>query len=337
MGKKHHFAITRNARIAVLQLVCLRALFSLPIATSLFSQDSPSSGSRAIQNREASATIQANRNPGSDSEKHDEEGLVFEGEFNYQSDVLPLPTTVSSGLFDFFLDPRNRDLVIKGGGNHCKHVPSTREWHEEWKSQSKIVHTTPPEPIEHRDDQEILAVYSEVPIVPGLSLRAVSYTGCKILKEPTTALPYYEFTLLKETYRPVGKKAMTWIFDKVTGNTGKNQNANQSASTMGRIADYDYDASETISFADATSARKTYAASRVTLEAEDGGCKICYHGKVRLTLSKKFLHMLPLPKKVVQAKVNKSIRKQLERECTLSLEKFTRALNQWNEQNTIPR
>lgn len=331
MRNKNNFSKTRNTRIATLQLVCLGALFSLPNTTSLFSQDHPSSGnSRAIQNRGVSATIQANRNLASDSEKEDEEGLVFEGEFNYQSDVLPLSTTVSSGLFDFFLDPRNRDLVIKGGGNPCKRVPSTQEWHEEWKSQSKIVHTTPPEPIEHRNDQEILAVYTEVPIVPGLSLRAVSYTGCKILKEPTTALPYYEFTLLKETYRPVGKKAMTWIFDKVTGNTGKNQ----SAQSAGRLTDDDNDNSETTGFADMTSTRKTHAASRVTLEAEDGGCKICYHGKVRLTLSKKFLHMLPLPKKVVQAKVNKSIRKQLERECTLSMVKFTRALNQWNEQNT---
>jgi hypothetical protein len=43
--------------------------------------------------------------------------------------------------------------------------------------------------------------------------------------------------------------------------------------------------------------------------------------------------MLPLPTKVVQAKVNKSIRKQLERECTRSIEKFAGALNRWNERD----
>eukprot|EP00531_Pseudo-nitzschia_arenysensis_P003610 CAMPEP_0116141928 /NCGR_PEP_ID=MMETSP0329-20121206/14637_1 /TAXON_ID=697910 /ORGANISM="Pseudo-nitzschia arenysensis, Strain B593" /LENGTH=360 /DNA_ID=CAMNT_0003637131 /DNA_START=168 /DNA_END=1246 /DNA_ORIENTATION=- len=278
-----------------------------------------------------------------------DEGLVFEGEFNYQSDVVPMPTSAMSSpakdLFDFFSDPKNRDLVIKGGGNPCESIPLTPELQNEWTSQSKIVKSTPPNGNVNGKNEEILAVYSEVPIVPGLSLRAVSYTGCKTMKEPTSALPYYEFTLLKESYQPVGKKAMTWIFDKVTGNKKKNisnekNEENKGENRKGITTDHTMTGKKDgveVTAGDSSS-RKTYALSRVMLKPcpQDGGCKICYYGHVRLTLSKRFLHMLPLPTKVVQAKVNKSIRKQLECECSRSMQKFTGALNRWNEQFVKP-
>jgi len=298
--------------------------------------------------------------------------LVFEGEFRYESDVLPVPFSAVSpraeDLFEFFSDPENRDLVIKGGGNECERIPLTPEWHEEWTSQSEIVNSTPPGRgnNNHRGDpcrnEEILAVYSEVPIVPGLSLRAVSYTGCKTMKEQATALPCYEFTLLREDYQAVGKKAMTWIFDKVTGNRNNHDRGNcdedgtngtAEGVSPGRKNELGVGACDSGSSvcshcnsdsnshcnSDSNNSRKTFALSRVMLKPfpQDGGCKICYYGRVKLTLSKRFLHFLPLPTGVVRARVNKSIKKQLERECTRSMDKFTRALNQWNELGTTTR
>mmetsp|Transcript_19920 Transcript_19920/g.43296 ORF Transcript_19920/g.43296 Transcript_19920/m.43296 type:complete len:379 (-) Transcript_19920:768-1904(-) len=293
-----------------------------------------------------------------DGDDINDEGLVFEGKYNYQSDTVPIPTSVMSppaiDLFDFFSDPENRDLVIKGGGNQCENIPLTPKLHDEWTSQSKIVNSTPPDGNDadnaSRNNEEILAVYSEVPIVPGLSLRAVSYTGCKTMVNSTSALPYYEFTLLKETYQPVGKKAMTWIFDKVTRNE-KNiikkhggydeDNSNNDDRTVWGGKQVRHKRGKTDDYLEASSSdansRKTYALSRVTLEPfpQDGGCKICYYGHVKLTLSKRFLQMLPLPVGVVQAKVNESIKRQLERECTRSIEKFTRELSKWDERRVI--
>lgn len=296
---------------------------------------------------------QRDRTHHNDDGEDEAEGLVFEGKFRYQSDIVPISTTAmlspATDLFSFFSDPNNRDLVIKGGGNQCESIPSTPELHDEWTSQSRIVKSTPPGGNNDSRNEEILAVSSEVPIVPGLSLRAVSVTGCKTMKQSTSALPYYEFTLLKESYQPVGKKAMTWIFNKVTGNKnnrgnkkekddGNSNNNNEAAlgkkkvqsKGLKKTGDEDNDSSSSVS---SSNSRKTYALSRVTLEPfpQDGGCKICYYGHVKLTLSKRFLHMLPLPTGIVQAKVNKSIKRQLERECARSVEKFTRALNNWNE------
>eukprot|EP00536_Pseudo-nitzschia_multiseries_P003948 jgi/Psemu1/302244/fgenesh1_kg.63_\ len=144
---------------------------------------------------------------------------------------------------------------------------------------------------------------------------------------------------------------MTWIFDKVTGNSNSNNNNNNSNKSgkrnepssnmeeegMGSGTEQRHDPGEPVDGSPESRRgdRKTYALSRVTLKPfpGDGGCKICYYGHVKLTLSKKFLHVLPLPVGIVRTKVNKSIQKQLERECTRSMEKFTRALHQWNERS----
>ena len=283
----------------------------------------------------------------------DTEGLVFEGTFRCKSDLVPMPAPLAppgaaGDLFEFFSDPGNRDLVLKGGGNRCERVPLTPELREEWISQSRIVRSTPPVGNAragagggHHRNEEVLAVYSEVPIAPGLSLRAVSYTGCKTMRDATTALPYYEFTLLKETYRPVGKKAMTWIFDRVMGSHGDRIRRGGGAGVPGetgtdvRRAQPEPGGGSERGASGDDGGPKAYALSRVTLEPlpGDGGCKICYYGHVRLSLSKRFLHMLPLPIGVVRSRVNRSIKRQLERECTRSIEKFQRALCEWNETN----
>ena len=347
-----------------------------------------------------------------------QQDLVFEGTFRYQSESLPIDTTgrttrahssstststsTSDGkerygqqqyqredLRDFFSDPKNRELLIKGGGNICRQIPLTPEWHELWTNQSKIVNSTPPKMkpntrnhihSEDKDDQnhtidpnyvmtklrnvgsrfhtnngkrnsvddknrncgydeEILAVHTEVPIVPGLSLRTVSYTGCKTMKEdPTNALPYYEFTLLDETYEAVGKKSLTWIFDSVVvgkdngnGNDGNNPTTkedNETPKSLPSEGNGNIGTTGSTSLRSSSRNRQTYSLSRVTLQPDDGGVgyKICYYGHVKLCLSQKFLHKLPLPTKMVQSVVNTSIRKQLERECTRSIEKFSDAL-----------
>jgi hypothetical protein len=286
-----------------------------------------------------------------DTDNDEEEGFVFEGKFHSQSDVM-IPITAAAMsksssssssssndddndiLYNFFLDPKNRDFAIKGGGNPTKCIPSTLELHKKWTTQSRIVQSTPPSDDgsnkngsqeQKRHNEEILAVYSEVPIVPGLSLRTCSYTGCKTMIQPINNLPYYEFTLLKESYEPVGRKAMTWIFDRVTGgnNNSKNKSGNNKKITTSSSNNSASDTRSGIS-------RETYCLSRVTLEPfpKEGGCRICYYGHVRLTLSKRFLYMLPLPKRIVQAKVNKSIKKQLQKECMRSINKLTLALNE---------
>jgi hypothetical protein len=255
-----------------------------------------------------------------------QEDLVFEGTFEYQSDLLPSWITSSpSDLMDFFLQPENRDLVIKGGGNPCEIIPPSSTLYDEWKRNSQIVQSSPPD----GQHEQILAVYSDVHLVPGLSINAVSYTGCKVLTEPQTALPYYEFTLVKEDYQGKGSRPMVWVFDKITGKHSKS-NSKKIMQPAESLLLYD---TNNIQNNYQESNSRTYALSRVTIkhDAKHNGCRVCYYGHVKVVskLPKRMLRILPLPKRTVENKVSQSIVTQLEREGVQSIDKFAQALGNW--------
>ncbi|KAG7353722.1 hypothetical protein IV203_003077 [Nitzschia inconspicua] len=195
-----------------------------------------------------------------------QEDLVFEGTFEYESELLPMATTSSpEDLMEFFLRPENRDLVLKGGGNPCDIIPPSQHLYDEWTKNSKVVQSVPPD----GQNEEILAIYSDVHLAPGLSISATSYTGCKVLQQPHTKLPYYEFTLVKEEYQGKGRRPMVWVFDKVTGKHSKS-NTNGMLSTNTNVHD--------------GSSNRTYALSRVTIQPDlqQNGCRIRYYGHVKV-------------------------------------------------------
>jgi hypothetical protein len=261
---------------------------------------------------------------GVDNDDHtaSQEDLVFEGTFEYESDLLPLHTmSYPKDLLDFFLSPENRDLVVKGGGNPCETIPRTNELDDEWISNSKVVKSTPP----NGQNEEILAVHSDVHLVPGLSISAVSYTGCKVLIHPQSLLPSYEFTLVKEDYQGKGRRALVWVFNKITGkHRSKNSNDGISQSTTDNDSSDDHDGSS-----------RTFALSRVTIQhdVQQNGCRVCYYGHVKVVskLPKRLLRFLPLPKHTVEAKVSHAIVSQLEKEGVNSINKFAEALGTWAE------
>jgi hypothetical protein len=224
--------------------------------------------------------------------------LEFEGSF--RSNTHPLPNTSADRVIAFFRDPEHRDLVLKGGGNPTEQIPPTPELYEEWREQSRIVQSEPPAP-----NDPILAISSKVPLLPGLSISAISYMGCKFLQNPSTLLPIYEFTLIKDEYAAQGSKPLVWIFNRMTGGDG--------------------DAS-----------RKTHALSRVSMEPCESGTSIImqYFGFVKVSCSvpRALIRILPLSKKKAQEKVSNAIVKQLEREGLASIQKFQGAFEDWLEQ-----
>jgi hypothetical protein len=232
--------------------------------------------------------------------------FIFEGEFYHATDTLPLPAS-SEDLVSFFQDPKHRDLALKGGGNPIDPVPVTPELYEEWNTQSRIVQSTAPD---ISNDRTILAIHSTVSLLPGLAIKAVSITGCKLLRHPVTSLPIYEFTLIKEGYSPEGVKPMVWIFNIVAGKNGAHPSDVQS--------------------------RNTHAISRMSVEADSktGALRLCYFGRVKVdcNLPRRLMRVLPLSKQKMEAKVSKSIVKQLEREGVQSVKKFRAALEDWLQQ-----
>jgi hypothetical protein len=226
--------------------------------------------------------------------------LEFEGSF--RSNTHPLPNTSADRVIAFFRDPHHRDLVLKGGGNPTEQIPPTPELYEEWRVQSRIVQSEPPAP-----NDPILAISSKVPLLPGLSISATSYMGCKFLQNPRTLLPIYEFTLIKDEYAAQGSKPLVWIFNRMTGVGG-----------------------------DGDSSRKTHALSRVSMEPCEAGTSIVmqYFGFVKVSCSvpRALIRILPMSKKKAQEKVSNAMVKQLEREGLASIQKFQGAFEDWLEQ-----
>lgn len=218
----------------------------------------------------------------------------------------------------FFQSPTHRDLLFKGGDNTWEEIPVSSELLDAWEEQSKIVKSRGPD---RTSDNQILAIYSSVPLLPGLKIDAVSYTGVNLLRSPRTGLPMYEFTLIKEYYLPSGSKGMKWLFEKVAGDK-KNLNEldDQCHVKDGRI----YVASPS---------RETHCLARVSLQEDLPSRTFCLHYFGRVLVScrvpQRLVSLLPFSQKAVEARVSKSIVQQIQREGVTSLKKYQQAVDDW--------
>lgn len=245
--------------------------------------------------------------------------LNFQGEFQHHH-VISFPHTVLSTrrLYSFFRNRLHRNLLLKGGGNPTEEIPSTPEIFQEWAAQSRVVFSSPP--VDQDDHHSVVAIHSTVPIVPGLSIKAVSYTGCRLLFHPQTLLPMYEFTLIQDRYQAEGTKPLVWLYRKVTGEslTPEEPPLTAASSTMG--------------------SRNTHGLCRVVLEPfrpPTTGAKevlrLSYYSMVKVScnLPQRLLKILPLSKQSIEAKISASMTKQLETEVMQSAGRFHSALEAW--------
>jgi hypothetical protein len=242
--------------------------------------------------------------------------LDFQGEFHHTESFHQTENACNEHIHHFFQKSYNRNLLLKGGDNPLEPVPASAELYDTWETQSRIVNSRIPD--RTSDEDHILAVYTTVPLFPGLQIDAVSYTGVKLILSPLTNLPMYEFTLIKEYYLPRGTRTMEWLFSRIAGN-------NQEGSEHYHIKDGQQYVS--------SPSRKTHALTRVSLESDatTRTFRIKYNGHVRVSCSvpRTVLRYLPFSKQAVEAKVSKSIVKQLRREGMASLRKYQQAWEDW--------
>jgi hypothetical protein len=244
--------------------------------------------------------------------------LDFQGEFHYTESFHQTEKACNEHVRHFFQKSNNRNLLIKGGDNPVERVPASAELYDTWEAQSRIVHSRIPD--RTSDEDHILAVYTTVPLLPGLKIDAVSYTGVKLIQSPLTNLPIYEFTLIKEYYLPRGTRTMEWLFSRIAGN-------NQDGSEQ-----YQYHIKGRQQYVSSPS-RKTHGLTRVSLESDatTRTFRIKYDGHVGVSCSvpRRVLRYLPISKHAVEAKVSKSIVKQLKREGMASFRKYQQAWEEW--------
>jgi hypothetical protein len=225
-------------------------------------------------------------------------------------------------LYKFFQNRLHRNLLLKGGQNPTEDIPRTPELLEKWTQRSKAVSSTPPLSFEnhHEDEQNhsVVAIHSTVPIVPGLSIKAVSYMGCRLLPNPRNFFPMYEFTLIQDRYQAHGSKPLVWLYRKVTGDPAT---TTTSSSHEGPLT----------AAASTTGSRSTQGLCRVSFESHEEALRLSYYSMVKVycNLPQRLLRVLPLSKQNIESKISASMAKQLQSEVLQSAEKFHLALQNW--------
>ena len=307
-----------------------------------------SDGEKQIEPNAVSSTVVVDENDASLGTRMQQTQLQFHGEYCHdQVFTVPKTTTDMSTrqLFSFFQNKDHRNLLLKGGGNPTMDIPKTPELLAEWTAQSRSVSSTPPIPLQafnnqnddaaaadfdkDGDDHAVVAIHSTVPLVPGLSIEAISYTGCRLLSHPQTKLPMYEFTLIQDRYQARGTKPLVWIYRKITGE------APTTSATMDknhRRTSWSSSNHPLAAAKSTTGSRTTKGLCRVALEHEGGETwRLSYYSMINVSCSlpQKLLQLLPLGKQKVEAKISATMVKQLEREILDSADKFHSALQAW--------
>ena len=252
--------------------------------------------------------------------------LQFQGEFHHHQLVpFELSNLLPSQLHEFFQNRHHRNLLLKGGHNPTEDIPRTHDLLEQWTQRSTTVASTPPlrrDLQNHQDDEQnhsVVAVHSTVPIVPGLSIKAISYMGCRLLSNPENNLfPMYEFTLIQDRYDAHGTKPLVWLYRKVTGDADDTSSAHKGRPHIAAATS-------------TTGSRTTHGLCRVSLQPQEEALRLSYYSMVRVSCSlpSRLLRVLPLSKQSIESKISASMAKQLKLEVLESAEKIHVALRAW--------
>jgi hypothetical protein len=235
--------------------------------------------------------------------------LNFEGSHLYDN-LPPLPDATPEKVLSFFEDPKERDYLHKGGGNYIEKISMTPNLLEEWKTQSKIFQNS----TEPTENDPILAIHSSMSLLPGLSIRAVSYMGCRLMQHPSSSLPVYELTLIKDDFEAIGVKPLVWLVNQVTsGSVNNDDNDNNDSSSS------------------SNNNRKTHALTRISVHRSGDSLFLRYYGhvKVACSINRRLMKLMPMSKAKMERSINNSIRKQIERESRMSLDPFRNGLEQY--------
>ena len=248
-----------------------------------------------------------------------------------------LPQSNEKRILAFFQDPEKRDIIFsKGSGNPVQKVPMTPDLYQEWRTRCSIMKTNcgganQKQPLA---DVEMLSIESTVSLIPGLSIKAISIMGCRLLIEPHSSFPMYELTLIKDEYVPVGAKPLVWVFNQITGNNHKHRKSSRSGSSPSTTT--------------ATSNRQTQAVTRISIHRsslpeidsknnsnnhhdDNDNLFVRYYGHVKVSccFPARLVKMLPMSKASLEAKVSRSIKKQIERESRICLDPFRDAMEEF--------
>jgi hypothetical protein len=166
--------------------------------------------------------------------------LQFVAGTSFRTESAPLPTPPLQ-LVEFFQISEYRNHMLLGPGIPDGEVlpavepllqPSPEIW-DRWFKEADLTGTPTPRP---NVDEILLVKSSGIPFPLGLTMFVESIVGVSLVlpEESESSFPEYQFTLIKDTIRAEGPRAIVWIYEKITGASSgqKEGQATHSFSTL---------------------------------------------------------------------------------------------------------
>jgi hypothetical protein len=248
-------------------------------------------------------------------DKVETSSLQFVAGTSLLTESAPLPTPPLQ-LVDFFQASEYRNHLLLGYGILDGEVlpavepllhPSPDLW-DRWAKQADLTGTPTPRP----DVDELLLVKSSgIPFSLGLTMFVESIIGFNLVlpDESEGSFPEYQFTLIQDTIRAEGPRAMVWIFEKITGASSKQKKG-----------------------------QTTHSFSTLKVEpSPDKPGEIVFQSNTRLEINLYFpkilLRILPMSREKSNEIGSKSTLKSLEVRGVAALKIFEKSYSTWLEQN----
>ena len=173
--------------------------------------------------------------------KVENSSLQFCAGTSFRSESVPLPTPPLQ-LVDFFQVSEYRNhMLLRKGTIDDEVLPAVEEllhpspgplW-DRWAREADLTGTPMPRP---NVDTLLRVKSSGIPFPLGLTMFVESIVGVSLVlpEESESSFPEYQFTLIKDTIRAEGPRAMVWIYEKITGASSEENEgqANHSFSTL---------------------------------------------------------------------------------------------------------
>jgi len=240
--------------------------------------------------------------------------VKFTGNKHLQTLPLPLPSVKTP--YDFFIEAKNRNLLLSKDDNIKILEPPSQAQIKIWSQESKSAGGCEININNKDENYEVLQITNKAQF-PGLQVYTVNTVGSRMVLSPPVpfgkklvALPEYQFTLIDTTLNAEGLPPAVWIFRKLTGTTN-----------------------QTKTIATESHKRMTSSFTRVHMDPAGEENKVILsadaHLEVRINIPSLMLRFLPVSLKTLEQQGSASIQKAVEKDFCPGFERFQNAYENW--------
>lgn len=298
-----------------------------------------------------------NQNQNQDTAKKDAV-LRFAATYTYTTSPVYLQTrksgtktlSSSSTLHDFFNIQDHRNCLLIGSGNIKvkKSAVKTKVGHNiksafdsRWNEEASYFQSRGIEPLNEEIPNEkvqiqILELLIKTPFLVFL-INASALFAAKLTKDGVKEeifvdgkihSPEYQFLLLAEDFQADGPPPLVWIFNQLTGKGGnKGKRGKRSTEVSTKVLNgepHDIHTYLRVWASDSKPIQGDIKADRIVFKA-------CCRAEINIKFPSILLHILPVPKEIIEKQGNKALTRSMERDLVPGVNAFREAFIKWQQ------